>query len=140
MKIPQAIHLARHHWQQMHDHVVSLLPEEACGLLAGKAGTSRQFIPVTNQLHSPVNFFMEPLELLNALQTIDELGFELLATVHSHPRGPLHPSSSDLQEYLYSETPAIIWGPVGVPGSPNYDCFAFRLAGDHFDPIPLEIF
>ena len=135
-----AIRLARLHGQQMHDHVVNLLPEEACGLLAGLGGESRQFFPVTNQLHSPRRFYMEPLQLLGALQTMDELGLELIAVMHSHPEGPLHPSSTDLREYLYPETPAIIWGPVGLPLSPGYDCFVYQIKGDHFDPVRLEIY
>lgn len=129
-----------HHMQEMQAHVHQNLPEEACGLLAASAGTSQAVFPITNTLHSPVKFFMDPFELLQALQTLDERGWELHAVFHSHPVGPAVPSETDLREYLLPEVPALIWHrrhPDFEPAS--WSCSAFLIKPDGYQPLKLNV-
>lgn len=110
-----ALELARHHWQEMRAHIQHNLPEEACGFvaglpLAGEAGwRSAAVLPVTNMLHSPVRYRLEPHEHLAAFTRIDEQGWELAAIFHSHPGGPSYPSATDLAESAYPDTIYLIW-------------------------------
>ena len=75
----------------MINHVDRWFPEEACGILAGRNETVKAVRPVTNQAHSPVRFYMEPVELLHALEWIEKQQYELIAIFHSHPEWPRIP-------------------------------------------------
>lgn len=95
------------------EHVVRCLPEEACGLLGGYGSFVKRVIPVTNRLHSPVRFYMEPSELLEALEALEEEELELVGIFHSHPHGPPVPSETDLREFAYPESLMVILSPQG---------------------------
>jgi proteasome lid subunit RPN8/RPN11 len=94
--------------QRMQSHVQSCLPQEACGLLAGKAGTVHQVIPVTNEAGSAFSFRMNPREQLAAFDRIEADGLELLGIFHSHPDGPQSPSATDIAEAAYPVV-YVIW-------------------------------
>jgi len=102
LKIPAKI------TRQMLSHVNLNLPEEACGLLAGLNDLVEINIPITNQLHSATRYFMEPLELFHALEKIDAGNLSLLGIYHSHPKGPSHPSETDIKDFLYPGVASII--------------------------------
>lgn len=135
-----ALKIARPHWQQIVSHLRNVHPQEGCGLLAGLSGRSRAVLPVTNQLRSPTRFFMEPIELLQALEKIDRQGWELQAIFHSHPGGPHLPSSRDLEEYRYPDTPALICYPV-QPGRPekDWDCRAYQISDQQYRSIEIQV-
>jgi proteasome lid subunit RPN8/RPN11 len=105
---PQQISIRESLWQQMVAHVETCLPEEACGLLAGKATNVQAVIPVENTLHSSVKYRMHPIDQLRAFRSIDHQGLELIAIYHSHPHGPDRPSVTDVTEAYYPKTAYII--------------------------------
>lgn len=113
MNSQEKIKISATHWKKMREHVASLAPEEACGLAAGLNGVVLEVYPITNLLHSPVRYRMEPQEQFKVLQEIDRLGWELLAIYHSHPEGPAFPSPTDIAEAYYPEAIYIIWSPDG---------------------------
>lgn len=104
----QGLILSREHWQEMQEHVDRHAPLEACGLLAGKDGRVQRVIPVRNQAQSPVRFVMDPYEQLQAFDSIEASGLELLGIFHSHPAGPETASATDLAEAAY-EAVHLIW-------------------------------
>jgi proteasome lid subunit RPN8/RPN11 len=87
--------------RSLREQARRLAPEEACGLLAGRDGQVEALFFITNSLHSPVRFSMEPREQLRAFQAIDAAGLQLLAIYHSHPSGPAGPSPVDLADFAY---------------------------------------
>jgi proteasome lid subunit RPN8/RPN11 len=94
---------------QMRRDVERWKPEEACGLLAGRDGMVEAALPVENMLHSATRFRMEPQQQLAALTLLDERGWDLCAIYHSHPRGPDHPSPTDIAEAYYPQAAHVIW-------------------------------
>jgi proteasome lid subunit RPN8/RPN11 len=123
------------HYQEMIHHVQKYLPEEACGLLAGKDGLVQKVIPVTNAAHSPTRFYMDPVELLHALTWIDESVWELIGIFHSHPKGPAAPSETDIKEFLYPGTVTVILSPSPSGWAVN----AFDLQPERYEKIQLLI-
>lgn len=120
-------------WRQMLAHVQACLPEEACGLIGSAqspagdppanvpqalepAPLAAAVLPIENELHSPVRFRMAPTEQLKAFYWLEERGLELSAIFHSHPRGPVHPSATDLAEFAYPGVLMLILSPL-VPAS-----------------------
>jgi proteasome lid subunit RPN8/RPN11 len=117
---PSQLVLCKSHHQVMLDHLLTCLPEEGCGLVGGQFGPdgarAQAILPVTNELHSPVRFYMAPLEQLKALSWLDENELELVAIFHSHPAGPPGPSPTDLAEFAYPGVLYLIFSPAGGSG------------------------
>ena len=98
-------------WLVMCSSAETCLPEEVCGLLAGSGNRVYLAIPVTNQLHSPYRYRMDPEQQLQAFLKIDDLDLELLGIYHSHPQGPTRPSETDIAEAYYPSLVSIILFP-----------------------------
>jgi proteasome lid subunit RPN8/RPN11 len=96
-------------WELMRMAVEEKAPEEACGLLAGKGHSILGVLPITNKLHSPVRYQMDPLEQLQAFRRIEDDGQELVGIYHSHPNGPDVPSATDIAEAFYPDAIYVIW-------------------------------
>ena len=129
LRIPTSV------WEQMRDDVAGHIPEEACGILVGRGREVLEIYPITNQLHSPVRYLMEPHEQLRAFQLIEAQGWELLAIYHSHPRGPERPSPTDIAEAYYPEAVYLIWS----HSKAVWRCRGFRIEGELVHPVELQI-
>jgi proteasome lid subunit RPN8/RPN11 len=120
--------------QEMLAHVQRCLPEEACGLLGGRDGRCQVVLPVTNRLHSPVRYQMDPKEQVQALFWLDEHNLDLLAIFHSHPTGPDQPSPTDLAEFAYPGTLTVICWPDRSSG---WQVSAFAIARDRVAVVSI---
>lgn len=129
------LRLTREQWEQMRLAVIRLAPEEACGVLLGNAERVVEIIPVTNILHSPVRFRMDPREQLNAFARMDELGLELIAIYHSHPAGPANPSATDIAQAYYPDAIQLIWYPSGS----EWKCRGFLIREGGFSEVEIYI-
>lgn len=128
--------LLRRHLKEMQDHIFQNLPEEACGMLGGRENQVNVVIPITNQAHSPVRYYMEPVEMLKAFEWLEQNQMEMIATFHSHPMGPLQPSETDIQEFAYPGTAMLIWSPVDEN---HWDIKGFIIEGPDYREIPLIV-
>lgn len=126
----QKIHLTR-----ILDHINATAPIEACGLVAGIDGRSQNIFPVTNTLHSPTRFRMNPEEQLSAMLSIQKLGWELIAIYHSHPTGPPTPSPTDIAQDHYPGTIQMIFGYQA--GSWNYQAYMYK--NNRFLSLPVIV-
>src|SRR5438552_1090553 len=76
------------------------LPNECCGLLAGRveggAGRVERRYPLVNRAASPTEYDGDPKGQLAAQKDMRRLGLELLAIYHSHPTAAPVPSKKDL--------------------------------------------
>lgn len=113
------------HWAQMEADVSQRSQEEACGLVAGEGKHAWLVIPVTNLLHNPYRFRMDPKEELDAFQLIDAKGWEVLAIYHSHPGGISSPSATDFAELTFPGVIYLIW---------YQDADTWRCRGYQMDP------
>jgi proteasome lid subunit RPN8/RPN11 len=122
------------HWQAMHEHVASMTPVEACGMLAGKEDRVENVLLVRNAEQSPVRFRMDPLEQINALEWIDANGLDLLGIFHSHPSGPETVSPTDIAEAAY-EVVHLIWFRTGGTWSAR----GFWIEKDQVTEVELQV-
>ncbi len=79
------------------EYAMSELPNEACGLIAGKEEgdmrTIEKLYTLTNQDKSPEHFSISQHEQLQAVKNIRANGLKLLGNWHSHPDSPSRPSA-----------------------------------------------
>jgi [CysO sulfur-carrier protein]-S-L-cysteine hydrolase len=105
----ETLHLTQAQIEQIIQHLEACLPEEGCGVIGGRDGKAEVIFPVTNELHSPVRYSMDPLEQLEKMIWIEDHGLDLQAIFHSHPVGPETPSETDIAEFFYPGTVTLIF-------------------------------
>jgi proteasome lid subunit RPN8/RPN11 len=132
---PPFLKIRSEHWEKMRAAVAREVPREACGLVAGKDRISIEVIPVANALRSPVRFRMEPAEQLDALNRIDEMGWDLLAIYHSHPNGPPFPSETDIAEAFYPEAISLILSRSDT----DWSCRGYIIRNSAAIEVPVHI-
>lgn len=72
------------------------LPDEACGLLLGRAGRIELIVPARNVHPAPrTHFEIDPQALLDAHRAARAGGCQVLGYYHSHPGGRAEPSATD---------------------------------------------
>lgn len=113
--------IGKSHYLKMQSDVSLRAPEEACGLVAGRDGHVDQVYIISNALHSPTAFRMDPQEQIEAFLVMEKYTQELLAIYHSHPTGPEEPSETDRVDFAYPGVITIIW----FLKDDAWDCRAF---------------
>jgi len=73
------------------------LPNEACGLLAGRGEIAEHRYGMTNADASPEHFTFLPAEQFQALRSARSEGLDIIANYHSHPVTPARPSEEDIR-------------------------------------------
>lgn len=73
-------------------------PDEACGLIAGPAGTDRaeRLIPMANAERSPTFYRLDPMEQLRVWRQMDDRGEVPVVIYHSHTATEAYPSRTDI--------------------------------------------
>lgn len=93
------IKIHRSDYEKIVEHASVCLPEEACGLIAGKEEEGEKEILkvylLTNVDHSKEHFSMSPREQLEAVKDMRSNGLRPLGNWHSHPEPPSRPSEED---------------------------------------------
>jgi proteasome lid subunit RPN8/RPN11 len=112
LSIPFRLVIPRDHFEDMLAQAKAELPNECCGLLAGRVesdatnltiptGKISKRYPLTNELQSPTEFLSDPKSLLAAHKDMRSSQLEILAIYHSHPTSEPIPSKKD-RERNYS--------------------------------------
>ncbi|MGE5135542.1 MAG: Mov34/MPN/PAD-1 family protein [Gemmatimonadota bacterium] len=80
-------------------------PDEACGVIAGPAGSDRpeRFIPMINAERSPTFYRFDSLEQLRVWRDMDDRDEEPVVIYHSHTATEAYPSRTDIS---YAMEPA----------------------------------
>jgi [CysO sulfur-carrier protein]-S-L-cysteine hydrolase len=73
-------------------------PDEACGVLAGPAGSDRpeRFIPMTNAARSPTFYEFDSTEQFRVWRDMDRNDEEPVVIYHSHTATEAYPSRTDI--------------------------------------------
>jgi len=73
-------------------------PDEACGVIAGPAGSDdpQRFIPMVNAARSPTFYEFDSGDLLKLYREMDERGEEPVVIYHSHTATEAYPSRTDV--------------------------------------------
>ena len=83
---------------EMVAHAREDLPNECCGMVAGRDGEASEVIRVANAAASPLRYEMDPKEQYEAWKSIEDGGQELLAIYHSHTKSAAYPSQTDVNQ------------------------------------------
>ena len=73
-------------------------PDEACGVIAGPAGSDRptRFIPMVNAARSPTFYEFDSADLLKLYRDLDSNNEDPVVIYHSHTSTEAYPSRTDI--------------------------------------------
>lgn len=94
---------------EMIDHAKSCVPNEACGIIAGKNNMPQKIYKMKNISDTPVLcYLMDPKEQFLIMKEMRNNGLEMLAIYHSHTDSESYPSKKDVELAYYPEPLYII--------------------------------
>ena len=111
---------------QIVTHARADHPDEACGVVAGPAGSDRpqRFIPMLNAERSPTFYRFDSLEQLRVWREMDDRDEEPVVIYHSHTATEAYPSRTDIS---YAMEPGVHYVLVSTR-EPDADEFrSFRI-------------
>ena len=120
----------------MVEHARREVPNEACGLLAGKDGWVERVYPVTNADHSPTTYRLDTEEQYRAFVEMDEYNWEMAGIYHSHTHTRAYPSPTDIKQAHYPDAVYLIIS-LSNPDRPMLR--GFRIAEGEVEEIELTI-
>lgn len=119
LTIDQAIHEA------IIAHARADHPDEACGIVAGPAGSDRptRFVPMENAERSPTFYRFDSAEQFKVWREMDERDEEPVVVYHSHSATEAYPSRTDIS---YAAEPQAHYVLVSTRDADGLGEFQFR--------------
>lgn len=125
------IYLKKADYNKILKYAKNELPNEACGLIAGKIDGDNKIIQkvylLTNIDHSNEHFSLDPKEQLAAIKDMRANGFVPLGNWHSHPESPSRPSDEDKRLAYDSKASYMILSLMNIN---NPVINSFKITGD----------
>jgi [CysO sulfur-carrier protein]-S-L-cysteine hydrolase len=108
------------------EHARAEHPDEACGLVAGPAGSDRpeRFIPMINAERSPTFYRFDSAEQLRVWREMDERDEEPVVIYHSHTATDAYPSRTDV---AYASEPGAHYVLVSTRDPAEAEFRSFRI-------------
>ena len=101
-------------------------PDEACGVIAGPAGSDRpeRFIHMLNAQRSPTFYEFDSMELLRVWREMDDRDEEPVVIYHSHTATEAYPSRTDVS---YANEPGAHYVVVSTRDPDQTEFRSFRI-------------
>ena len=128
--------------RDLHDRIVAHAradhPDEACGVLAGPAGTDRpeRFIAMTNAARSPTFYEFDSGEHLKVWREMDDRDEEPVVIYHSHTATEAYPSRTDIS---YANEPGAHYVLVSTRDDEATEFRSFRITGGQVAEEPVTV-
>jgi proteasome lid subunit RPN8/RPN11 len=138
--------LPRQMFEEIVIHAVKGLPNEACGVIAGRHGRPLQMYPMRNAETSPILYRLDAKEQLDVLNDVDDRGWELLGVWHSHTHSEAYPSPTDRSQAHWKDPldeeevpmfPGISYLILSLRDRENPELRAFRF--EEGEPVEEEV-
>ena len=84
-------------------HARAEVPNECCGLLAGKNGSVLEVFRCESTEKSPYRYYLDPKDQIRVMREMDRKGWELVGIYHSHTHTEAFPSKTDVELAFYPE-------------------------------------
>ncbi len=107
-------------------HSLEDVPDECCGMIAGKDGAATEVFRARNELASPYSYSVDARDLLRITDEIDERGEELIGIYHSHTKSAPEPSQTDINLAANWPDPVYIICSIADRDEPHLRGWAIR--------------
>ncbi|WIV68053.1 desampylase [Natrialbaceae archaeon AArc-T1-2] len=122
------------------EHARAGSPREICGVFGGefdeKCSRVRSHYPAENAADTPLNRYrIDPEEQLAIFERLEDRGEEIVGFYHSHPRGPLSPSETDVEAAAWPDRSYVI---VSLADDPEIGSWRWREESERFEREAVE--
>ena len=113
-------------------------PDEACGVVAGPAGSDRpsRFIAMDNAERSPTFYRFDSAEQLRVWREMDERDEEPVVIYHSHTATEAYPSRTDVS---YASEPDAHYVLVSTRDAETVEFRSFRIVAGEVSEEPVQV-
>lgn len=113
-------------------------PDEACGIIAGPAGSDRptRLVPMTNAERSPTFYRFDSGEQLRLYREMDAADEEVVVVYHSHTATEAYPSRTDIS---YAGEPQAHYVLVSTRSPVEVEFRSYRIVDGQVTEEPVEI-
>jgi [CysO sulfur-carrier protein]-S-L-cysteine hydrolase len=128
--------------QDLYDDIVAHArrdhPDEACGVLAGPAGSDRpeRFIPMTNAARSPTFYEFDSTEQFQVWKDMDDRDEEPVVLYHSHTATEAYPSRTDVS---YASEPGAHYVLVSTRDEHETEFRSYRILDGQVTEEPVTV-
>ena len=128
--------------QDLYDKIVAHAradhPDEACGVLAGPAGSDRpeRFIPMTNAARSPTFYEFDSTEQFQVWRQMDDNDEEPVVLYHSHTATEAYPSRTDVS---YASEPGAHYVLVSTRDEHETEFRSYRIIDGQVTEEPVTV-
>jgi len=124
------------------DHCLAGLPDEACGILAGRDGRVEKVYCMRNVRPGPASYEMDPEEQFRVLKEVRQAGLTLTGIFHSHTSSPAYPSGIDVQQAywpgtLFPNYPEAVYVIVSLRDRSRPEARGFRISNGTVTEVEL---
>ena len=113
-------------------------PDEACGVVAGLAGSDRpeRYIPMLNAARSPTFYEFDSMDLLRLYREMDDRDEVPVVIYHSHTATEAYPSRTDIS---YASEPDAHYVLVSTRDPETVEFRSFRIIDGVVSEEPVEV-
>ena len=113
-------------------------PDEACGVVAGPAGSDQpvRFIPMLNAARSPTFYEFDSTDLLKLYREMDDRDEEPVVIYHSHTATEAYPSRTDI---TYANEPGAHYVLVSTRDDESVEFRSYRIVDGVVTEEPVEL-
>jgi proteasome lid subunit RPN8/RPN11 len=113
-------------------------PDEACGVVAGPAGSDQpvRFIPMLNAARSPTFYEFDSSDLLKLYRDMDDRDEEPVVIYHSHTATEAYPSRTDIS---YAHEPGAHYVLVSTRETDTTEFRSYRIIDGVVTEEPVEV-
>jgi proteasome lid subunit RPN8/RPN11 len=113
-------------------------PNEACGVVAGPAGSDQpvRLVEMLNSAASPTFYQFDSIEQLKVWTAMDDAEEEPVIIYHSHTATEAYPSRTDI---AYANEPAAHYVLVSTADPATTDFRSFRIVNGLVSEEPVEV-
>jgi len=97
------VRLSRRFVDEMIAHAREELPNEACGIIAGRDDPGAKLFGARNAEASPYRYSVDSQDLFRIFRECEDSGWEFLAIYHSHTASEAYPSPTDVRLAFWPE-------------------------------------
>jgi [CysO sulfur-carrier protein]-S-L-cysteine hydrolase len=130
--------ISRGLYEQIVEHARKDHPDEACGVIAGPAGSDspRRFIPMENAERSPTFYRFDSLEQLRVWREMDDNDEEAVVVYHSHTATQAYPSRTDIS---YASEPQAHYVLVSTRDASQAEFRSYRILDGEVTEEPVDV-
>jgi [CysO sulfur-carrier protein]-S-L-cysteine hydrolase len=120
------VRIARSLLDEMVAHARDDVPNECCGMVAGRNGEATRVYRARNAEESPFRYVIHPSDQFRIMTEIEDRGEEITAIYHSHPKSPAEPSQTDINLAENWPDPLYLICSLADPDAPDLRAWSIR--------------